>query len=509
MSKSSDGGCCAEDGECCELIHVLSSLGALALSALAAFLALEHAGDLSSCLEGLGPGVSRLQNLLFTLMVNYSAIITVNVASTVVVWLSFFDCDTLECDLKHKLTSARSLSILLGAVWVTFFMQLFRLGYAMTLHGVLAGLAYICNLGPGVVYLAQELVYAMGNATETGAAVYSPYGREAYGRHYAWSLYIDVGEMVKNFNFERYCEDTDHGKDDGAGSVMYGCLLTLLSQALMAMALSGEKARVVVHDLHEKHTLVGMAQQIGGQAQHSIEQLPLMGQNLTQGVQQAFHDPSAFANGLSGKFSSSFNGAADRFGFSGIFPGGSGGPGYVPGTLQSSLGSPIAATSAGAAAAAAAAAAKATSVASSMAASAQQAVGPSSQTMAAAKAAAAAAPTIAKFAMEHPASAQAAAIAAGVASGSPLAGQAAAAAVGAAASANQAASSASNAGQAMWSGVGNVADRLTKQAAAAAPAVDPAALASATAGALAHISHGPSKARSGGGSGAGSGVVLT
>merc|ERR1719401_876545 len=180
--------------------------------------------------------------------------------------------------------------------WVTFGLQLFRVGYVLTLHGVLASLAYICNLGPGVVYLAQELVYAMGNATmnSRGAPLYAPYSEKPYGKHYASSPYIDVGDMVLNFNFMEYCKDTDASRDAAAGSVLYGCFMTLFRQALMAMALNAEKARIRVHDLHEQeHTLMGVAAQLGNQAHHTFDNMPLPSQ-----MQQALTGPWSLASSL-------------------------------------------------------------------------------------------------------------------------------------------------------------------------------------------------------------------
>merc|ERR1719382_1317625 len=91
---------------------------------------------------------------------------------------------------------------------------------------------------------------------------------------------------------------------------MYGCLLTLLSQALMAMSLSGERSRVSVHDLHEQHNLVGSATQFGNSLQHTVEHMPLL--NSTDVAHALSHPSSLLAGGGSlaslGQLGSSFGG---------------------------------------------------------------------------------------------------------------------------------------------------------------------------------------------------------
>mmetsp|Transcript_71251 Transcript_71251/g.204405 ORF Transcript_71251/g.204405 Transcript_71251/m.204405 type:complete len:493 (-) Transcript_71251:46-1524(-) len=287
------------EGETCEYANVMSSMLAAILSIVAALMAILNQADVQACLTGLGGGAGPLQGLMNSLTINYCVIVTLNITSTAAIWLSFFHCDFLEYHWKNVITSARSLCWLLGLTYTTFCFQLLRVGYALTMHGVLACLAYICNLGPGVVYLAQELVYAMGNATATSGAsgVYSPYGDRAYGSHSASSMYFSMDDLVTKFDILTYCKDTDEGRDAGASAVMLGCFFTLISQSLMVAALSGEKARVSVHDLHEQHGLGDMMKQFRGEGLSAYQQGLSAYHQLPALTAQGQH-PSGFSSSM-------------------------------------------------------------------------------------------------------------------------------------------------------------------------------------------------------------------
>eukprot|EP00443_Scrippsiella_acuminata_P131511 CAMPEP_0115747644 /NCGR_PEP_ID=MMETSP0272-20121206/93267_1 /TAXON_ID=71861 /ORGANISM="Scrippsiella trochoidea, Strain CCMP3099" /LENGTH=336 /DNA_ID=CAMNT_0003192639 /DNA_START=432 /DNA_END=1441 /DNA_ORIENTATION=+ len=159
-------------------------------------------------------------------------------------------------------------------------------------------------MGPGVVYLGQELIYAMGNATATttlqGTSSMNA-NSQPYGVHLASSPYISMDALIHNFDLLTYCKDTDGGRDAGADMVLWGCFLTLASQALIVMALNGEKSRVSVHDLHEQHNLFQMTKQLGTQATGAFEHMPLLAKQMSQEAQQAMHNPRDFANHMFGE----------------------------------------------------------------------------------------------------------------------------------------------------------------------------------------------------------------
>lgn len=269
-----------EDVEHCALSNVLSSVIAVAISACACFMYWANRGGVKDCLEGMGGGAASLTGMVNLSTFIYTTILLLNVTSMAAIWLSFFHCEKFENAFKHALTSSRSLCWLRIVCSVSFVVQIFRSGYAMAFHGSVAFLAFLCNQGPGVVYLAQELIYAIGNSSTPGDELDFVQGAHRYGYHAASSPYLDVGRALTGMNLDSYC--TESGSEDAAANVVVSCvIMSIISQALMVCALNGEKERVTVHELHE-HQAAQEAGAEGGAAFGSerglAEQLPLLAQ---------------------------------------------------------------------------------------------------------------------------------------------------------------------------------------------------------------------------------------
>jgi len=315
-------------GHTFEHITVLLSLGGFLLSIMAATIAILHQGDVNSCLAGLAGGAGPLQGLMGSLVVHYCIIILVNAASVTAIWLSFFHCQCLDSRLTQNFTSARSLFFLMCLAFLTFTFQIVRLGYAVTMHGILAFLGYICNMGPGVVYLGQQLVYAMGNATITSeSGTFTPRNMDmSYGHHTATTSFFSMDAMVTRLDILRYCKDSDGGRDAAASMVMTGCLLALVSQALMTAALCAEEARVGVHDLHEEHSLSDLSKTFQTQALSSMGKMPMLAQQAGHDAWRTGQDAWRNSQGLRNSLMSTFNN----------FAGNPSRAGYVAGTQQPS-----------------------------------------------------------------------------------------------------------------------------------------------------------------------------
>jgi len=305
--------CCAvlggEEDESCELSNVVSSVVAVVLSTCAALMYWANKGSVADCLAGMGGGAASLVGMTNVSASIYTAIMLLNVTSMAAIWLSFFHCEKFENAFKHMLTSSRSLCWLRIICSVSFLVQIFRSGYAMAFHGAVCFLAFLCNRGPGVTYLAQELVYAIGNSSTPGGQLFVPATADGngYGQHSAWSPFLDVGRAMAGMNLDDYCKDS--GDEDSAADVVVVCVvMTIVSQALMVCALTGEKERVTVHELHEHHLVhsaesagghsgAAMGGDLGGELGHllggapgaaAVEQLPLL-------AKQAAQNPSASA----------------------------------------------------------------------------------------------------------------------------------------------------------------------------------------------------------------------
>jgi len=215
------------------------------------------------CLSGLSEGAGALHGLMWTLAFSYIVLLVLNAISATTLLLSHFAFESLEDNLVvHALTSSRALCTLMSFTVLTFLLQLIRLGYTISLQGALAFLASVCNRGPGVVYLAQELIYTMGNASAaSGGGGFNPYSKAMpYGSHVASSDYVDTDAMVSRIDLMKYCKASGNGKDGSGSLLLWGCFLSVVSQALMAIALNGEKERVIVHEQHEMQGFLAAAQ---------------------------------------------------------------------------------------------------------------------------------------------------------------------------------------------------------------------------------------------------------
>jgi len=249
---------------CCELGSVLNAVAALCLSGLSAWLSLSRRQDIEECLSGLSEGVDAFHGLMWTLVFSYIVLLVLNAISAATLLLSHFAIESLEDNfVMHCLTSSRALGTLMSFTVLTFLLQLIRLGYTISLQGAFAFLSAICNRGPGVVYLAQELIYTMGNASLSsgGQSTFNPYSKAMpYGAHVASSGYLDMDTLSSRIDLMKYCKSSDNGKDGSGSLLLWGCLLSVVSQALMAVALNGEKERVIVHEQHEMTGFLAAAQ---------------------------------------------------------------------------------------------------------------------------------------------------------------------------------------------------------------------------------------------------------
>merc|ERR1719296_509119 len=99
-----------------------------------------------------------------------------------------------------------------------------------------------------------------------------------YGHHIASSAFLDVKSMTFRLDLLQYCKMSGSGKDGSGVFLLMGCFLSVLSQALMAIALNGEKERVTVHEEHEVEGLM-----------HSVKH---DSQSAMKLLSAAAHDPS-------------------------------------------------------------------------------------------------------------------------------------------------------------------------------------------------------------------------
>mmetsp|Transcript_46781 Transcript_46781/g.99998 ORF Transcript_46781/g.99998 Transcript_46781/m.99998 type:complete len:270 (+) Transcript_46781:73-882(+) len=235
----------------CDLANVFMALVAVAMSVIGVITSLTAQFDVVGALKNMGHGAGKLDVLAQSVDLNFGVIVFMNAVCALLICLSMFDCVHLQKHAAlHLLTSSTSLCWWRILAWLTFMVQIVMSEFFMIIVVLVCLLTYICHAGEGVVYQTQELIYAIGNTTLETGALFSPYGKPA--TNVSDTPVISTKDMVTHLDMQRYCADAQ-GAHLGKAAITFwaGCFITALSQALMAVALNGEKERVSVHESYE------------------------------------------------------------------------------------------------------------------------------------------------------------------------------------------------------------------------------------------------------------------
>mmetsp|Transcript_44665 Transcript_44665/g.133400 ORF Transcript_44665/g.133400 Transcript_44665/m.133400 type:complete len:247 (-) Transcript_44665:209-949(-) len=240
-----------EGSKCCEFANVYATVGALLISVvgLVAYTSQEIPQ---------GPHAAPLQALNSRLVWNLALVFLLNAVAAGVVCLSTFECPSVHrMGIVQCLTKASTLCFLSFLALCSFVVQLLVSTFGIVWFVMVDFLAFTCRLGPQTISEAQDVLYGLGNLTHPGGAgaAFHPVGV----KHIKDTHFISLKDMAEQLNIVQLCGS---GSAPGLASVVmhfwFACLLTVVSQALMAVALSGEKERIATHDLHESHTLTAM-----------------------------------------------------------------------------------------------------------------------------------------------------------------------------------------------------------------------------------------------------------
>eukprot|EP00931_Biecheleriopsis_adriatica_P017198 TRINITY_DN1240_c5_g1_i1.p1 TRINITY_DN1240_c5_g1~~TRINITY_DN1240_c5_g1_i1.p1 ORF type:complete len:312 (+),score=47.48 TRINITY_DN1240_c5_g1_i1:122-937(+) len=151
----------------------------------------------------------------------------------------------------HYVTSSTAFCVMRIVAFSTFLVQLI-FSSAMLVGAVLVGfLAYVCHFGSTTQFHVQEVIWEIGNFTATGVDPFDPYktGNATQARSHD-TAFISSASIMQHLDLAEFCP---LAKDLGGQLMVFwmSAVLSLVSQALMAVALNGEKERVSVHEQHE------------------------------------------------------------------------------------------------------------------------------------------------------------------------------------------------------------------------------------------------------------------
>lgn len=259
----------------CDFHNVITAIAGLLLSIAGVVLSNSAKDSLQDALHGVGHGGGRLLSLTSSIVFDFISVVVLNVISAVIICLSTFEFEYTNTNhsAMRCLTSSAALCFMRVASFFSFLAQLTLTQFFMVAFVMVAFLSYLCSMGEGVVYQAQELVYAIGNQTSSASSVYNPYG-EAPVINATDTPVISTQKIISHLNIESFCTRSK-GVGSAHASFWIGCLLTVVSQALMTTALQGEKERVSVHEAHEEHDPEHNGYSSGMESGHGHQHAPL------------------------------------------------------------------------------------------------------------------------------------------------------------------------------------------------------------------------------------------
>jgi hypothetical protein len=278
---------------CVELNNVYAALISSAMSVIAFMLALSARHNVNKALQDMGGGAGladaargSVPQLGFSLLLN-------GVACTAIC-LSQFDCQSaMKHSCTHSLTSSTSFCVLRVVCFLTFLAEMsFSFIVLIGTVGVFV-LDFICRMGSTTVYHAQEVIWEMGNFTATGKDPFDPYSTGNFSDAKAADTPIfSLSKTMQTLDLNGFCP---HASLLGGQMALFwvGCVLALVSQALMAIALNGEKERVAVHEQHEEASMGGAR----GEAMNLLGSANSAAQSGLSGLQSSYNQYRAGAPG--------------------------------------------------------------------------------------------------------------------------------------------------------------------------------------------------------------------
>lgn len=235
----------------CEMNNVLAAIMAFTMSIMAVMMSLTERSKVIKAMAETGDGAhlaaiaqSTFAQLILSMIINGFACLCV--------CLSTFDCiHAMKYNCVHSITSSTCFCIMRIICFLTFLVQT-ALANVMTCGFVgMSVLAYICSMGSTTVFHAQEVIWEVGNFTRTGVDPFDPYRTGNFQvAKAADTPGISASKTFQHLELAAFCPN---GKvlAGAVGVFWMACVLSLVSQALMAIALNGEKERVSVHEQHE------------------------------------------------------------------------------------------------------------------------------------------------------------------------------------------------------------------------------------------------------------------
>lgn len=245
---------------------IILTLIGLIFSLLAAACAVYGFASGWPCCTGLGSQAGAvLTHVLWTSVIGYMLIVPFNVMAAYVVCLSFFESVPLKIRLFQGMTTSGGLRTLQLITQFCFFLCLMGSQLLLVWLCGLSLLGHICS-NSAVIAPAQMLVMAMGKSPADLLDQFFAPADPATG------FTVTMRQVLQDLNLSSYCSSLGTANVP-MWYIWMGSSLLVISQALLSVALRGEKQRVHVHELVEADMGLG---HMAGEAMSGLLQDPSM-----------------------------------------------------------------------------------------------------------------------------------------------------------------------------------------------------------------------------------------
>mmetsp|Transcript_4407 Transcript_4407/g.10225 ORF Transcript_4407/g.10225 Transcript_4407/m.10225 type:complete len:269 (+) Transcript_4407:90-896(+) len=240
---------------CSKNNNVIASTLAFGMSLVALCTAVAELGRVEEAFSSLGGGSAgnALKDSASHTVLHLSFSMILNLLGFMSICMSTFHCDSaMKWSMAHMATTSSALCFLRIAAFGTMLVELILSSEIVVGAAGVLFLDFVCNLGSTAQFHVQEVIWEIGNFTKTGQDPFDPYrtgsAREAKA---ADTKMFSIAKLMQHLELENFC-----GYSQNLGSsliVFWVCsLVSLVSQALMAIALNGEKERVSVHEENDE-----------------------------------------------------------------------------------------------------------------------------------------------------------------------------------------------------------------------------------------------------------------
>eukprot|EP00931_Biecheleriopsis_adriatica_P044319 TRINITY_DN25343_c0_g1_i2.p1 TRINITY_DN25343_c0_g1~~TRINITY_DN25343_c0_g1_i2.p1 ORF type:complete len:287 (+),score=37.10 TRINITY_DN25343_c0_g1_i2:133-993(+) len=243
--------------ECTRYCNVIAAFIAATLSLVALICALSSKGGTETALALTGDGANMAETVSQTVLHLVTSFLLNGFACTCICLSHFHACESLDestCarEMINALTSSSAFCWMRFLSFAGFLLQVYFTSMMIVAAVIVIPLGYLCFVGGSTVeYHVNWVIQEMANITVTGKDPLDTFGTGNYTELKDTPL-VSAHQVLQHLpSFPDFCLQSEKL----GGTLVYfvvSSMLSLVSLALMAVALNGERARTAVHEAFQE-----------------------------------------------------------------------------------------------------------------------------------------------------------------------------------------------------------------------------------------------------------------